>query len=69
MPGGAVYEVRLDGVRACAVRTEGVELWSRRGRRLDDRFPEIVLALTAQLCPGWCSTGKCARTGGSAGLH
>ncbi|KGP73761.1 DNA ligase D [Pontibacillus yanchengensis] len=38
-----VYEVKYDGFRVLMHWTEdGVELWSRNGKALHDRFPEIV---------------------------
>jgi ATP-dependent DNA ligase len=66
MPGGVVYEIKLDGVRCCALRTEaGVELWSRRARRLDARFPEVLPALADLLGPGVVLDGElCAYRGG-----
>ncbi|MFD7552386.1 non-homologous end-joining DNA ligase [Streptomyces sp. NPDC059816] len=44
-----VFERKLDGVRVLAVREAGgVTLLSRSGRRVDDTYPEVVVALTAQ---------------------
>lgn len=40
---GWIYEVKYDGFRVLMHWTEdGVELWSRNGKALHDRFPEIV---------------------------
>ncbi|WP_369207890.1 non-homologous end-joining DNA ligase [Streptomyces sp. PU-14G] len=47
--GGWVFERKLDGVRALAVREDGGErLLSRSGRRVNATYPEIVEALAAQ---------------------
>lgn len=44
-----IFERKLDGVRALAVRDErGVRLLSRTGRRLNSTYPEVVDALAAQ---------------------
>ncbi|MFE3504216.1 DNA ligase [Kitasatospora sp. NPDC059146] len=66
MPGGVVYEIKVDGIRCCMVRTEaGVELWSRRGRPLHGRFPEVLPALAELLAPGVVLDGElCAYRGG-----
>ena len=46
---GWIFERKLDGVRALAVREEGRErLRSRTGNRLNDSYPEIVEALAEQ---------------------
>lgn len=38
-----VYEVKYDGFRAILeARAEGVKLWSRNGKDMSERFPEIV---------------------------
>jgi DNA ligase D-like protein (predicted ligase) len=40
------YEVKLDGYRAIAIKQQGeVELFSRNGKRFNERFPEIVATL------------------------
>lgn len=46
-PGGCRYEPKWDGFRAVARVDEhaGVHLWSRRQRRLNTAFPEIVMAV------------------------
>ncbi|MFF2548304.1 hypothetical protein ACFVUY_37905 [Kitasatospora sp. NPDC058063] len=66
MPGGVVYEIKVDGVRCCAARTEaGVELWSRRARPLHERFPEVLPALAELLAPGVVLDGElCPYRGG-----
>ncbi|MDJ1133026.1 non-homologous end-joining DNA ligase [Streptomyces iconiensis] len=46
---GWIFERKLDGVRALAVRENGRErLLSRTGRRVNETYPEIVEALAAQ---------------------
>ena len=57
LPSGAgwVYEPKWDGFRAVMARTsDGVQLWSRQGKRLDAYFPELVAlqgALTTDEAP------------------
>jgi bifunctional non-homologous end joining protein LigD len=39
------YEAKLDGYRCLAARrSSGVILWSRRGNRFTERFPQIARA-------------------------
>jgi len=46
---GWVYEVKLDGIRALAVKDgDRVELWSRNHNALNGRFPAVVRAVAAQ---------------------
>ncbi|MFF6999659.1 non-homologous end-joining DNA ligase [Streptomyces sp. NPDC008313] len=48
-PDGWIFERKLDGVRALAVREgDRVLLFSRTGKRLNETYPEIVEALAAQ---------------------
>jgi ATP-dependent DNA ligase len=50
LPGGARYELKWDGYRMASIRTgDGVRLWSRQGKDLTDRFPDVREALQAQL--------------------
>jgi ATP-dependent DNA ligase len=50
MPGGARYELKWDGYRMASIRTgDGVRLWSRQGKDLTSRFPDVQAALRAQL--------------------
>ncbi|MER5638926.1 non-homologous end-joining DNA ligase [Kitasatospora sp. NPDC002227] len=62
---GWLFERKLDGVRALAVR-EGaqVRLLSRSGRRLNDTYPEVVAALAAQSCPDFAVDGEITAVGG-----
>ena len=53
-----VYEVKLDGYRAVAVKADsGLTLYSRQKRVLNKRFPEIVAALR-ELPPGVVVDGE-----------
>ena len=66
--GGARYEIKADGYRTI-IRTDeyrSVQLFSRRGKRLNDLFPELVMAAFEVLPPctvidgeivRWSSTG------------
>lgn len=46
-----IFERKLDGIRALAVRENGrTTLRSRSGRRLDATYPEIIDALSGQEC-------------------
>ncbi|GAB2812993.1 non-homologous end-joining DNA ligase [Streptomyces daliensis] len=56
---GWLFERKLDGVRALAVREDGrVRLLSRNGNRLDDTYPELVEALAAQPCEDFTVDGE-----------
>ena len=49
-PGGATYEPKWDGYRVAVVRDEqDVRLWSRQGKDLTDRFPDLAAAAQEQL--------------------
>lgn len=66
MPGGALYQVKLDGFRCLAFcLPEGVVLQARSGRDLAARFPELVPALAAALPVGAVLDGEiCAFAAG-----
>ncbi|MGH3466072.1 MAG: hypothetical protein ACRDP9_31760 [Kribbellaceae bacterium] len=49
LPGGTVWEPKLDGYRGVIVRAEQARIWSRNGRDLTDRFPDIARAAEQQL--------------------
>jgi ATP-dependent DNA ligase len=50
MPGGSRYELKWDGYRMAGIRVAGgVRLWSRQGKDLTSRFPDVQAALEAQL--------------------
>ncbi|TPQ18744.1 ATP-dependent DNA ligase [Streptomyces sporangiiformans] len=54
-----IFERKLDGVRALAVRENGrVLLLSRGGNRLNETYPEIVEALAAQTCTDFTVDGE-----------
>ncbi|MFD4479109.1 non-homologous end-joining DNA ligase [Streptomyces sp. NPDC058471] len=58
-PAGWIFERKLDGIRALAVRENGkVTLRSRSGRRLDATYPEIVDALAGQDCADFTVDGE-----------
>ncbi|SRR6266545_8429160 len=52
LPGGTVWEPKLDGFRGVIVRGEQTRIWSRNGRDLTDRFPDIARAAEQQLPEG-----------------
>jgi len=59
LPGGARYEPKWDGYRACAlVGVGGVSLWSRHGKELSRYFPELLEALARQVPPGCVLDGE-----------
>ncbi|MBO1413458.1 non-homologous end-joining DNA ligase [Streptomyces sp. FH025] len=56
---GWLFERKLDGVRAIAVRdADGARLLSRSGKSLDATYPELVDALTAQRCQDFTVDGE-----------
>ena len=61
--GGWVYEPKLDGYRAIGVVDDNgaVQIWSRRGTRLDAAFPELVGALYAGMPKGTVVDGEIVR--------
>ena len=59
LPGGAVYELKWDGYRMAAVREQDtLRLWSRQGKDLTDRFPDLAAAALTQLEPGTVIDGE-----------
>ena len=59
MAGGAIYELKWDGYRMVLVRDEsGATLWSRQGKDLTDRFPDLVAAAVEQVEPGTVIDGE-----------
>jgi DNA ligase D-like protein (predicted ligase) len=59
LPAGWIFERKLDGVRALAVRENGaVTLRSRSGRSIDATYPEIVDALAGQDCADFTIDGE-----------
>jgi ATP-dependent DNA ligase len=56
---GWLYERKLDGVRALAVRHGGApRLWSRNEKRVDASYPEIVDALADLGGEGFVADGE-----------
>ncbi|MCB0906767.1 MAG: ATP-dependent DNA ligase [Nocardioidaceae bacterium] len=48
-----MYELKWDGYRIAAVRDErGARLWSRQGKDLTARFPDLAAAVMEQVEPG-----------------
>ncbi len=59
MRGGSIYELKWDGYRLVIVRTnQGARLWSRNGKDLTGRFPDIAAAAQAQLPAGAVVDGE-----------
>lgn len=61
--GGCRYEPKFDGFR-CVARTDehhSVHLWSRRGTRLNEAFPEVAMAVFEQLPPETVMDGELVR--------
>jgi ATP-dependent DNA ligase len=59
LPGGCVYEPKWDGYRLVVVRTaSSTRLWSKQGRDLTDRFPDIAAAALAQVAAGTVLDGE-----------
>ncbi|MFE9768220.1 non-homologous end-joining DNA ligase [Streptomyces sp. NPDC005808] len=57
--GDWIFERKLDGIRVLAVReSDRVLLLSRSGRHLNDTYPEIVEALSAQECTDFTVDGE-----------
>lgn len=59
LPGGCVYEPKWDGYRLVVVRTaSSTRLWSKQGRDLTDRFPDVAAAALAQVPAGTVVDGE-----------
>jgi ATP-dependent DNA ligase len=59
LPGGCRYEPKWDGYRLVVVRqADSTTLWSKQGRNLTDRFPDIAAAARAQLPAGTVVDGE-----------
>lgn len=57
--GGCRYEPKWDGYRLVVVRTAtSTRLWSKQGRDLTDRFPDIAAAALAQIPAGTVVDGE-----------
>ncbi|WP_448641848.1 ATP-dependent DNA ligase [Geodermatophilus sp. URMC 63] len=59
LPGGCRYEPKWDGYRMVVVRNRsGTRLWSKQGRDLTDRFPDVAAAALAQVPAGTVLDGE-----------
>ncbi|WP_021592791.1 ATP-dependent DNA ligase [Actinomadura welshii] len=69
-PGGCRYEPKWDGFRTLAIVDEdgGVHLWSRRRKRLNGAFPDVVTAVFEAVPPGTVVDGEIVRWGGDGRL-
>lgn len=58
--GGWAYQLKFGGWRLVVLRpvSGGVELWSRNGTNLTDRFPEVAAAAALQIPPGTVVDGE-----------
>jgi ATP-dependent DNA ligase len=66
LPGGCLYEPKWDGYRLVVVRTGGsTGVWSKQGRELTDRFPDVVAAAVAQVPAGTVLDGEVVIWNGS----
>jgi ATP-dependent DNA ligase len=66
LPGGVLYEPKWDGYRLVVVRSGGTtRVWSRQGRDLSSRFPDVVAAAVAQVPPGTVLDGEVVVWNGS----
>ncbi len=65
LPGGCRYEPKWDGYRLVVVRSAtGTRLWSKQGRDLTDRFPDVAAAALAQVPAGTVLDGEVVVWGG-----
>lgn len=58
MRGGTWYEPKWDGYRLAAVRDGKTALWSRQGKDLTARFPDVVAAVHEQVPEGTVLDGE-----------
>jgi ATP-dependent DNA ligase len=59
LPGGCLYEPKWDGYRLVVVRQgSSTRLWSKQGRDLTDRFPDLAAAALAQVPAGTVVDGE-----------
>ncbi|MDP5184765.1 ATP-dependent DNA ligase [Blastococcus sp. BMG 814] len=59
LSGGCRYEPKWDGYRLVVVRDRSAtRLWSKQGRDLTDRFPDVAAAALAQVPPGTVVDGE-----------
>jgi ATP-dependent DNA ligase len=66
LPGGCLYEPKWDGYRLVVVRSgSSTRVWSKQGRDLSDRFPDVVAAAIAQVPAGTVLDGEVVIWNGS----
>jgi ATP-dependent DNA ligase len=66
LAGGCRYEPKWDGYRLVVVRTaSSTRLWSKQGRDLTDRFPDVAAAALAQVPAGTVLDGEVVIWNGS----
>jgi ATP-dependent DNA ligase len=66
LPGGCRYEPKWDGYRLVVVRSgSSTSVWSKQGRDLTDRFPDVVAAALAQIPTGTVLDGEVVIWNGS----
>jgi ATP-dependent DNA ligase len=66
LPGGVLYEPKWDGYRLVVVRSgRTTRVWSKQGRDLSDRFPDVVAAAVAQVPAGTVVDGEVVVWNGS----
>jgi ATP-dependent DNA ligase len=66
LPGGCLYEPKWDGYRLVVVRTvSSTRVWSKQGRDLSDRFPDVAAAALAQVPAGTVLDGEVVIWNGS----
>ena len=66
LPGGCLYEPKWDGYRLVVVRAaDSTRVWSKQGRDLSDRFPDVVAAARAQVPAGTVLDGEVVIWNGS----
>jgi ATP-dependent DNA ligase len=66
LSGGCLYEPKWDGYRLVVVRTgTATRVWSKQGRDLTDRFPDITAAALAQVPAGTVLDGEVVIWNGS----
>jgi ATP-dependent DNA ligase len=66
LSGGCLYEPKWDGYRLVVVRTgTTTRVWSKQGRDLTDRFPDITAAALAQVPAGTVLDGEVVIWNGS----
>src|SRR5918997_3863470 len=66
LPGGCLHEPKWDGYRLVVVRTgASTRVWSKQGRDLTDRFPDVVAAALPQVPAGTVLDGEVVIWNGS----